>query len=63
MLIDNAIGQVRKVMPESGKQMIINSIMQGQKKCFEVGLTSVHDAGLGYETIELKPDRFIAPHR
>jgi predicted amidohydrolase YtcJ len=53
MLIDNAIGEVRRIVPESGKQMIINSILQGQRNCFEVGLTSVHDAGLGFETINL----------
>jgi predicted amidohydrolase YtcJ len=29
------------------------AVMEGQKKCFEVGLTSLHDAGLGYETIDL----------
>jgi hypothetical protein len=53
MLIDNAIGLVRRVMPKAGRQDYLNALMQGQKKCFEVGLTSVHDAGLGYETIDL----------
>lgn len=53
MLVDNAIGLVRRVVPKSGKQAIINSIMQGQRNCFEVGLTTVHDAGLGFETIDL----------
>jgi len=53
MLIDRAIGLVRRVMPKAGRQDYLNALMQGQKKCFEVGLTSVHDAGLGYETIDL----------
>lgn len=53
MLIDNAIGLVRRVMPEASSRDYLNAILQGQEKCFEVGLTSVHDAGLGYETIDL----------
>ena len=53
MLIDNAIGLVRKVMPEASRQDYLNALNEGQQKCFEVGLTSVHDAGLGYETIDL----------
>ncbi len=53
MLIDNAISLVRRIMPKASKQDYMNSIMQGQRKCFEVGLTSVHDAGLAYETIAL----------
>jgi predicted amidohydrolase YtcJ len=53
MLIDNAIGLVNRVMPKASRQDYINTLMQGQEKCFEVGLTSVHDAGLGYETIGL----------
>jgi predicted amidohydrolase YtcJ len=53
MLVDRAIGLVRRVMPEASREDYMNSLMQGQKKCFEVGLTSVHDAGLGYETIDL----------
>jgi predicted amidohydrolase YtcJ len=53
MLIDNAIGLVRKLLPEPGRQDYIDALMKGQKKCFAVGLTSVHDAGLGYEAIDL----------
>jgi len=53
MLIDNAIGLVRRMVPKASRQDLINSLMQGQRNCFEVGLTSVHDAGLGYEAIDL----------
>ena len=53
MLVDRAIGLVRRIVPEASRQDYLNALMQGQKKCFEVGLTSVHDAGLGYETIDL----------
>ena len=53
MLVDKAIGLVRRNVPEASRQDYMNSLMQGQSNCFEVGLTSVHDAGLGYETIGL----------
>ncbi len=53
VLIDKAIGLVRRVVPEAGRQDYIRSLIMGQQKCFEVGLTSVHDAGLGYGTIDL----------
>jgi predicted amidohydrolase YtcJ len=53
MLIDNAIGLVGRKVPEGSRKDHINAILKGQEKCFEVGLTSVHDAGLGYETIDL----------
>jgi predicted amidohydrolase YtcJ len=53
MLIDNAIGLVGRIVPKASKQDVLNSLMQGQSNCFEVGLTSVHDAGLGYQTIDL----------
>lgn len=53
MLVDNAIGLVRRMVPEASRQDLMNSLMQGQRNCFEVGLTSVQDAGMGYETISL----------
>ncbi len=53
MLIDNAISLVRRVMPKASRQDYLNSMIEGQRRCFEVGLTSVHDAGLGFETIAL----------
>jgi predicted amidohydrolase YtcJ len=53
MLIDNAISLVGRIVPKASRQDHLNALMQGQEKCFEVGLTSVHDAGLGYETIDL----------
>jgi predicted amidohydrolase YtcJ len=53
MLIDKAIGLVRKVVPEAGRQEYVRAVMEGQKRCFEVGLTSVQDAGLGYRNIDL----------
>ncbi|MCK4852614.1 MAG: amidohydrolase [Bacteroidales bacterium] len=53
VLIDNAIGLVRKVLPKAGRQDYVNALIQGQKNCFAVGITSLHEAGTGYATIGL----------
>jgi predicted amidohydrolase YtcJ len=53
MLIDKAIGLVRRMVPEASRLDHVRAVMEGQEKCFEVGLTSVQDAGLGYRTIDL----------
>ena len=53
VLVDNAISLVQQHVPESSRQDMINALMQGQENCFAVGLTTVHEAGLGYETIDL----------
>lgn len=53
VLIDNAIELVDRIVPEPGKQEIIGALMRGQEDCFGVGLTSVHDAGLDAEIIDL----------
>jgi predicted amidohydrolase YtcJ len=53
VLIDNAISLVRNILPQASKQDYIHALLQGQRKCFEVGLTSVHDAGLESGTIDL----------
>jgi predicted amidohydrolase YtcJ len=53
MLIDNAIGLVAKVVPGVTKRQMIEALLAAQKNCFGVGLTTVDDAGLDRETIEL----------
>lgn len=53
VLVDNAINLVGRIIPEPGKQELIKVILKGEANCFAVGLTSVHDAGLDYETIDL----------
>jgi predicted amidohydrolase YtcJ len=53
ILVDNAIDLVGKIVPEPGSQEIINALLQAQANCFEVGLTSVHDAGLSHDIIGL----------
>ena len=53
MLIDNAMDLVRKEIPEPTREEVIQMMQMSQKSCFEVGLTSVHDAGLGFQAIDL----------
>ncbi len=53
VLVDNAIDLVGRIVPELEKQDLIRAILQGQENCFEVGLTSVHDAGLDHDIIEM----------
>lgn len=53
VLIDNAMGLVSKVIPPSGRKEEIQALLKAQENCFAVGLTSVFDAGLGKNTIQL----------
>ena len=53
LLIDNAIELVGKIIPEPDEQEKINSLLKAQDNCFAMGLTGVHDAGLGYENLRL----------
>jgi predicted amidohydrolase YtcJ len=53
VLIDNAIGLVSSKIPEPTEEQIAQALMDAQKKCFQVGLTSVQDAGLPKSGVEL----------
>jgi predicted amidohydrolase YtcJ len=53
ILIDNAIGLVGKKVPSPGDDEIKAGISMAEKKCFAVGLTSVADAGLSTELVQL----------
>ena len=53
VLIDNAVDIVKKMMPEISTADKIKSLIDAQKKCFENGLTTVCDAGLDKQMIEL----------
>lgn len=46
VLIDNAMLLVSKLIPKPDKESTIKALKQGERNCFEVGLTSVCDAGL-----------------
>jgi len=53
VLIDRAIKLVSSMQPETSTQDISNALLQGQEKCFAVGLTSVHEAGTDLTTIDI----------
>ncbi len=51
ILIDNAVGLVK--VPEMSRQDKIDALLEAQQNLFDVGLTSVVDAGLNRQEIEL----------
>lgn len=53
VLIDNAMGLVRRVIPKPSEVEQRAMILAAEKACFEVGLTTVSDAGLNRDDIEL----------
>jgi len=53
VLIDHAISLVSRIIPETSKSEKVMALLQAQEKCFTVGLTSLHEAGLGHESIRL----------
>ncbi len=46
ILIDNAVDLVESKIQKPNKELIFQSLLAAQKNCFEVGLTTVDDAGL-----------------
>jgi predicted amidohydrolase YtcJ len=53
VLIDNAINRVSSKVPEPNEEESRSALIAAQNNCFEVGLTTVVDAGLDKETIDL----------
>ncbi len=53
VLIDNAMDLVYRVFPEEDKKKSIKALLDAQKNCFSLGLTTVDDAGLDKRTIDL----------
>ncbi len=53
ILIDNAIGLVGSIVPGPTLTEMINALQQAERNCFSVGLTSVQDAGLSREVVQL----------
>jgi predicted amidohydrolase YtcJ len=53
MLIDNAIEMVRQHVPAPEYREKVAALMNAQKNCFAVGLTSVGDAGLDRDIVLL----------
>ncbi len=53
ILIDNAVDIVKNIIPEYSVEQREQALLNAQENCFAVGLTTVDDAGLGKDTIEL----------
>lgn len=53
LLIDNAVDLVKEVIPPFSEALNSDALLTAQENCFRVGLTSVCDAGLGKDSIEL----------
>ena len=50
VLVDNAMDLVRRVLPAPTPEEIERDLRAGMEACLAVGLTEVHDAGIGYDT-------------
>lgn len=53
ILIDNAVDIVKNIIPEFTKEQRSQALLRAQENCFAAGLTTVDDAGLGKDTIQL----------
>ncbi len=52
LVIDNAMEKVKEKIPPFSSEMIEESLLKAQDNCFEVGLTTLDDAGLGKDSIQ-----------
>lgn len=53
ILIDNAVERVGSAVPMLSDDQRTNALKIAEEKCFEVGLTTLSDAGTDFETVEL----------
>ncbi|MEB0261633.1 MULTISPECIES: amidohydrolase [unclassified Mucilaginibacter] len=51
ILVDNAVGIVTRKIPEPTEQLTQAALLDAQRNCFAVGLTTVDDCGLPYTMI------------
>jgi predicted amidohydrolase YtcJ len=53
ILIDNAESLVMNYWPKPSREDVSNALLKSQEICFEYGLTTVNDAGLGINAINI----------
>jgi predicted amidohydrolase YtcJ len=53
ILVDNAVGLVRRFVPPLSDEQTKRSLLEAQANCFAVGLTTVDDCGQGFNSVEL----------
>lgn len=51
ILVDNAVGIVTRKIPAPTEQVTQNALLDAQRNCFAVGLTTVDDCGLPYTMV------------
>jgi predicted amidohydrolase YtcJ len=51
ILVDNAVGIVTRKIPEPTEQVVQAALLDAQRNCFAVGLTTVDDCGLPYTMV------------
>ncbi len=52
VLVDNAVDSVEKLIPKQNADLIKRALLNAQTNCFEMGLTTVDDAGLEKNIID-----------
>lgn len=52
LLVDNAVDLVSAKIPEPDLAQVKKALLMAQENCFAVGLTSLHDCGLDFSTVE-----------
>lgn len=53
VLVDNPMELVERVYPKPTREAQVNALLEAQQLCVDLGLTTVSDAGLDQEVIEL----------
>jgi len=53
LLIDNAVDLVQSIIPKETKQQIENALKRAEQDCLSVGLTSIDDAGLDINLVQI----------
>lgn len=53
VLVDNAADSLEKYIPKPGEELIKKALLKAQANCLAVGLTTVDDAGLGKQIIDV----------
>lgn len=53
ILLDNALEKIKAILPAKTKEQLTKELLLAEQKLFEVGLTTIDEAGLNREQIEL----------
>jgi predicted amidohydrolase YtcJ len=56
VFVDRAMGLVRRVVPRESREEVRRGILMAQRELNRLGLTGMHDAGVGRSTIDLYED-------